>query len=508
MFKKDINITVTAAVLSIINLLLFHIPFYSYVSGNINCDFNGFCIMASLLVIMLVANFFGFYLTLFLGRLVGKILIAITFILNSVSIYFINTYDVMLDDTMMSNVFNTNYAEATSYTSWAAILYLLFMGIVPCVLLFLIKIKYGSWKKFGKSVGISLLIVLVLAFANATNWTWIDRHAPVVGSLLLPWSYIVNTVRLKVHEAELNREEIKLPDATIATDSKDVVVLVIGESARRDHFSLYGYNKNTNPLLSQVQGLKYYKADSYATYTTAGVKAILEHTPTDDLYEPLPNYLYRSGVDVQWRSTNWGEPPLHIEKMKFGSNVTNECQGENCNYDESLIYGLKEHILESGKNKVLIILHSSTSHGPSYNEKYPKEFEIFSPVCDNVELSKCTHNELLNAYDNTIIYTDYLLSKIISDLKELTDWNSTMIFVSDHGESLGEKNLYMHGVPISMAPKEQYEIPFIVWSSNPDVRYKDYDKVTQHHVFHSILKFLGIESPVYDEKMNLYIIEL
>ncbi|MCQ2351724.1 MAG: phosphoethanolamine--lipid A transferase EptA [Paludibacteraceae bacterium] len=506
LFSKNLNITYSAAALSIVNLLFFHIPFYSYVSENINPDFNGFCIMASLLVIMLVANFFGFYLTLFLGRIVGKILIAITFILNSVSIYFINTYDVMLDDSMMSNVYNTNYAEATSYYSSAAILYIIFMGILPCIFLFLIKLKYGSWKKFGSTVGISLLIVLVLAFANATNWTWIDRHAPVIGSLLLPWSYIVNTVRLKVHEAQNNREEIILPDATIATDEKDVVVLVIGESSRRDHFSLYGYSKNTNPLLSQVPNLKYYIANSSATYTTAGVKAILEYADTEDLYEPLPNYLYRNGVDVQWRTTNWGEPPLHIEKYIRDNELRQQCQGNDCEYDKMLIYNLCDRIVESGNNKVLIVLHTSTSHGPSYNQKYPNEFEKFSPVCESVELSKCSKEELLNAYDNSIVYTDYLLNSIINDLQTLTDWNSTMIFVSDHGESLGEKNLYMHGVPISIAPKEQYEIPFIVWSSKPNIEYKDFKEVTQHHVFHSVLKFMGIESPIYNEEMNIFIV--
>ncbi len=182
------------------------------------------------------------------------------------------------------------------------------------------------------------------------------------------------------------------------------------------------------------------------------------------------------------------------------------CKGEGCNYDEILLTGLKEQIASSKKNKVLIILHTSTSHGPTYSKKYPSRFEIFKPVCNSVELGNCSHQELINAYDNTIVYTDYILYNIIEDLKQLKEYKSTMLFVSDHGESLGEKNLYMHGVPLSLAPKEQYEIPFIVWvSDNSSKQLKPNKILSQNHVFHSVLNFLGIQSPIYDEKMNIFV---
>src|SRR5690606_23050463 len=148
--------------------------------------------------------------------------------------------------------------------------------------------------------------------------------------------------------------------------------------------------------------------------------------------------------------------------------------------------------------KILIVLHTSTSHGPSYSTKYPPEFERFIPVCKSVELGECTQEELVNAYDNTIVYTDYILARLIKDLKELKQYNSTMLFVSDHGESLGEYNLYMHGIPAAFAPKEQLEIPFIVWLSDDSKKLKSNETLSQNHVFHSILNFLAIESPVYD----------
>jgi lipid A ethanolaminephosphotransferase len=279
---------------------------------------------------------------------------------------------------------------------------------------------------------------------------------------------------------------------------------VIGESARSENFSLYGYEKNTNPLLSKTSNVFHFDATSSATYTMAGVKSILDYTNTDELYETLPNYLYRNKVEVIWKTSNWGEPPIHIKNYLNRDSLAQNCQGDGCNYDEILTNGLKEEILASNKNKILIVLHTSTSHGPSYSKKYPPQFEVFKPVCNGVELGNCTHTELINAYDNTIVYTDYILSKLIENLKQLKEYNSAMIFVSDHGESLGEKNLYMHGMPLSIAPKEQYEIPFIVWLSDSTKQLKPNESLSQYHVFHSVLNFLHIQSPVYDEKMNIF----
>ena len=215
--------------------------------------------------------------------------------------------------------------------------------------------------------------------------------------------------------------------------------------------------------------------------------------------------MYRNDVEVIWRTTNWGEPPVHIKNYQDRAFLQANCKEDYCHYDEVLLNGLKEQILASKKNKILIVLHTSTSHGPSYNKKYPPQFEEFTPVCQSVELANCSQAELINAYDNTIVYTDYILHKTIESLKQLDSFKSTMLFVSDHGESLGEKNLYMHGIPMSIAPKEQYEIPFIVWvSDSSKKKVKKLETLSQYHVFHSVLNFLHIESPIYNEEMNIF----
>ena len=503
--KNDIKITHFAILMSILNFLFFHFPFYNFVISNLDYkSSNGILLIVSLIILMLILNALVFYLILFISRYVGKFLLVLFFVVNAIVVYFVNTYSVIIDEGMIGNVLNTKYSESSSFFSYKLVLYLILFGIIPSLYIIKARIIKIPLRQFLKTISLTLLFILLLVFANASNWLWIDKNSKTLGGLAMPWSYSVNISLFYTHQYQKNKKEILLPNASIKDNQKSIVVLVIGESARKQNFSLYGYSKNTNPLLSKTPNVFHFDANSSATYTTAGVKSILEYKDTGDLYEILPNYLYRNNVDVIWRTTNWGEPPVHIKNYQDREFLTPSCKGEQCNYDEILLSGLKEQIVASTKNKILVVLHTSTSHGPTYSRKYPPQFEIFSPVCNSVELGKCSHNELINAYDNTIVYTDYFLSKVIEDLKDLREFHSTMIFVSDHGESLGEKNLYMHGLPLSIAPKEQYEIPFIVWLSDGSKQLKPNKVVSQHHVFHSVLNFLKIQSPIYDEQKNIY----
>ena len=249
-----------------------------------------------------------------------------------------------------------------------------------------------------------------------------------------------------------------------------------------------------------------YEATSCATYTTAGTKAILEPEASDDLYELLPNYAFRTGVDVSWRTSNWGEPPIHIDEYLTNEQLGEQHPGENIYYDAILMKGLRERIVSSKKNKVLIVLHTSTSHGPKYADKYPKAFEVFKPVARNVEEGEKNVGMLVNAYDNTIRYTDHLLDSLICMLQGMKEWKSAMMFVSDHGESLGENKVFMHGLPMKLAPKVQYEIPFLVWTSEGFRNYKSElpAVIDQHYVFHSVLNLLSIQSPAYNRDYDLF----
>ncbi len=456
-----------------------------------------------MLVVMLSLNFFFYYLVMSLGRFVGRCILAFTFVIDAVSLYFINTYNVWITDKMMGNVFNTQYSEASAFLTPEAVLYFLFLGVVPVVYVFAQKVSYSSWKRVCANVGISIALILVAVGANARNVLWIDKNSTEIGSLLMPWSCIVNSVRYYSKVQASNKKEILLPDARIATDSHDVCVLIIGESARSANFSLYGYERQTNPYTIS-DSVKAFPAEAADTYTTAGVKAILSYKSTGDLYEILPNYLNRTGVDVIWRTSNWGEPPVHIQKYYEVQKLTERYSEADGRYDGILLQGLKDEIQSSDSTKLLIVLHTSTSHGPTYSTRYPEEFETFTPVCETVEASKSNQQELINAYDNSIVYTDWLIHSVIQVLREIPERRGCVLYVSDHGESLGEGNLYMHGVPARIAPREQLEIPFIVWTSDTTLSPDESREVGQYHVFHSVLSFLGIESPIYNPSLDIF----
>ena len=506
---KKISLFFFSCLVSIGTLLLYNIPFFNYVADNSNESAGRWLLLASLVVVMLSLHFMLTYLTLFLLRKVGRVLLAILSVINAVAVYFIFTYHVIIDATAIENVFNTRYSEASGFFSWSLWLFILAAGVLPAVFCLLQPVVIGKAKKMAAYCGASLAVILAVLALNVHQTLWISQHDTELGGLLQPWSYLVNTCRVISFSHDEQAEEIKLPDGRIADSEKAVVVLVIGESARKANFQLYGYWRDTNPLLSRQKGLKVYQATSCATYTTAGSKAILEPKNTDELYELLPNYAFRTGVDVSWRTSNWGEPPIHIEEYLTDSELSLRYPDEDHHYDGILFHGLRERIVSSDKNKVLIVLHTSTSHGPQYADKYPKEFEVYKPVAKNVEEGEKNVAMLVNAYDNTIRYTDYLLSNLIDTLRSMDDWHSAMIFISDHGESLGENKVFMHGLPMKIAPRVQYEIPFLVWTSKDFRRFKPDSQLPavleQHYVFHSVLNLLSIQSPAYDEAFDVFL---
>lgn len=504
-FNRKRSVAYVCALLSAYTLVAFHYPFFSYVAENVSRDLNGVWLIGSLAIVMFALNYLIYYLLLYLGRVIGKSVMALLLIANAFCFYFVCTYNVLIDRSMMGNFFNTQYSEASSFFSWGMLCYALLLGVLPAIMLFRKKVDYNSIKTFLCNLGLSLAVILVVVGSNYKNTFWIDRHAPIIGSKLMPWSYVINSIRYFNHQKKTNQKEVILPDAEIVTDSKDICVLIIGESARSRNFSLYGYERNTNPLM-KADGVIAIKAQASHTNTLNAVKAILQHTPSRTLYEVLPNYLSRNGVDVVWRSSNWGTPPIHIEKKFTKKSLKKIYPDADDSYDGILFHDLKSHILSSERDKVFIGIHTYTSHGPEYYSNTPEEFKRFVPECRTVEMANAKYEELINAYDNTIVYTDYLVHSVIEMLKrEFPDRRSCVIFISDHGESLGEGGLYMHGVPMATAPAEQLDIPFIVWTSdNTATKVKDIEEAGHYHIYHSVLKFLGLQTPFYDESKNIF----
>jgi lipid A ethanolaminephosphotransferase len=416
---------------------------------------------------------------------------------------------------MMYNVLNTNTAEIRNLLHPRLILYLAAYGIAPCWLFSRVRVVKTSWRRRLALPTATLAVALGWMFAWSSTWLWFDQNSRILGGLTLPWSYVIGTIRAAQERLAPHRQEL-LPPAHFLTQDKTIVILVIGESARANHFSLYGYPRPTNPWTSQDGLLAIPGVRACATYTTAALRCILSardpgwYRSTEA--EPLPSYLNRYGVDVVWRTNNWGEPPINVNTYQRVEDIPGACQGDACRYDEALLHGLDARIRASTAPRIFVVLHLHGSHGPTYEREVPPAFSVFAPACQTVELSACTHQELINAYDNTIRYTDHVLDSAIRMLKSFSSTAALLIYLSDHGESLGEHGLYLHGAPFSVAPDEQTFVPFLIWSSEEFQRRHGAINsmsakgrtITQSNVFHSVMGAFDMRSDAYDPKLDLF----
>lgn len=494
---------------SLVNALVYHAPLYLF--GIDNLDMSSTNALWTLLTLFV----FVFCLT---AAIVGafsiisertiKPLFMLMAIANAIALYFAATYGVVLDKTMMGNVFNTDAAEALALFHPKALVYVAILGVFPCWLLYRTKIRSIGVLRRAAVPLIASLCAVGWLYAASPTWLWIDRHAKQLGALVMPWSYLVNGGRYLIAGMAPSERRLLPPAEANESESRPkVVVLVIGESARAQNFSLYGYARKTNPELEKAGVTVLQPAYACATYTTAAVECILSPDKSFNATEPMTSYLQRNGVDVIWRSHNGGEPPMQISSLQRLEQIPGNCMGDECGFDEGLLRDLEQRIADAKQKRVLVVLHLAGSHGPAYNTRYPARFEVFKPVCRSVQLHQCTREELVNAYDNSILYSDFVVARSIDMLKRLKSYSSSLIYVSDHGESLGEYKLYLHGTPWSIAPEEQKAIPLITWNSDTSVgggaRHIRGD-FSQANVFHSVMGAFGMRSPVFKPDLNVF----
>jgi lipid A ethanolaminephosphotransferase len=495
------------------NLALYHLPLYSFAVANLDpYTWNGVMTVVTLLVAVFVVTSVVLLLASMVSRRLLLYLSMLIALGNSVALYFVVTYQAVLDKTMMGNVFNTDWAEALSYLHPKLLVYVLVFGVVPCVLLMKVRIRPVQIWRTGLAALVTLVAGVGWAYASSSTWLWIDQNAKKLGGMVMPWSYLANAVRYQSTQLE-EADPILLPPATFSSDGRTVVVLVIGEAARAQNFSLYGYDRPTNPNLAEWGVVALANTESCATYTTAALGCILSPAASDpERYEALPSYLYRYGVDVIWRANNWGEPALRVASYERAPELRAACEGPGCQHDEVLLTGLAERIRTSDSQRIFVVLHLRGSHGPAYHSEYPPRFGAFTPVCESVELSECSDEELENAYDNTIVYTDYVLSRVIGLLNDLEDTPAVFLYLSDHGESLGEYGLYLHGTPLSIAPDVQKSIPFLVWMSRAFMQREGVSRAqleqqgrhSQSNVFHSVMGAFDMHSEAYEPRLDIF----
>ncbi len=517
------NIYIFALIFSSLNILLYDSPLFKYILSNLSISsYDGIMILIGVLLSELYLGYLFIILISFIPFFT-KPIIALSFICNSIALYFINSYNVILDKTMMGNVINTNTEESLDLYSYKLILYIIFLGIIPSILILRIKIiKKRSFKKFITFTFAPVLIVLCFFYINSSTWLWLDKNLKILGALSMPFSYSINALRYQIPLWTTNQKQIDLPRGHFVSDKKVVVVLVIGESARAENFSLYGYKTRTNPKLESLKDVVAFpNSTSCATYTTAGVKCILSHLGAKSYgisknYEYLPTYLKKHDIKVFWLTNNAGEPKIEVDSYQKRSDIHSLCTDDLCknnSYDDILLYKLNDLIKENINSNTFIVLHQTGSHGPSYYNKYPKQFEKFTPVCKSVEIKEnCSQKDLINAYDNTILYTDDFLYNTIAILKSFKGTPSVMLYISDHGESLGEDNVYLHGMPNFIAPAVQRSVPFLMWMSDDFKKLRNIDieklsknsSYSQDNIFYSVMGAFGLNSDFYNPHLDVF----
>ncbi len=491
-----------------------------------NWDNAGFLLSIVLLLLFLTI----LLLTMVSSKWTTKPILILILLVSSMTNYFMNTYHVIIDDEMIRNTLQTNLAESADLLSLKQLLYLLFLGILPAYLVYRAPVVYRPIKSELlsklKMILLSLAVIVASLFIYSKHYTSFFREHKPLRFTINPLYWIYATGKYVV--LTYNNGPIILKpmgeDATIASTSQPhkLVIMVVGEAARADHFSLNGYKRETNPKLKQEDIVNFSHFYSCGTSTAVSVPCMFSLLDRADYsykkglsQENVIDVLKHTGkVALLWRDNNSDSKgvALRIPHEDFRTPKQNKICIEGECRDIGMLQGLERFITEHKDKDILIVLHQMGNHGPAYYKRYPKSFEKFTPVCKTNQLEACSREEIANAYDNALLYTDDFLSRVIAFLKQYdTDYQTAMLYIADHGESLGEKGLYLHGLPYFMAPDAQKHVGALMWFGSQSKRYLPIAKLRQNadkhfsqdNLSHTLLGLFGVQSKVYEKRKDM-----
>ena len=478
---------------------------------------------------------FNSVLTLLAFRKTLKPILISLFITSASVAYFMNRYGVLIDAGMMRNFAETNATEVWDLLSPTLFMYIVLLGILPSVLLWKTPIHYRTLYRDLLSkllVSISCFAVMgAVALLNYQGLSSLFRNHHELHLMVVPSNYIgasIGYLREQVVTAQKPfmtlGEDATLDSERTQHSRKSLTVLVVGESARAENFGILGYDRDTTPQLQKEHGLiAFTDFHSCGTETAVSVPCMFSNmgrknydAATAKSQEGLLDVLKHAGLNVIWRDNQSGCKGTcdRVTLQNVSSSKDPQlCANNECR-DEILLQGLQDLIEHLDKDTVLV-LHQMGSHGPEYFKRYPKAFEKFTPVCASNALDKCSRESIVNAYDNTLLYTDHVLASLIDMLRSHQDKVDTaMIYLSDHGESLGEYNLFLHGTPYMLAPDQQKHVPLLVWLSDNYQRSFSVNStclqntrntaLSQDNLFHSMLGLLKVHTHVYNPALDMF----
>ncbi|WP_246167772.1 phosphoethanolamine transferase [Propionivibrio limicola] len=473
------------------------------------------------------------FLALLMNRWTAKPVLAIFIVCTAVATYYMNAFTVFIDQDMLRNVLRTDVSEASELLSLGMLPHLALYAGLPLALLWRVRIKREAWRRAltGRLFSMALAFgVAVLALLSVySQLAPLMRNHKEIRYLVTPGNVAYSLVHVLNNEASAAQRP-RLPvgtDATLgagwAERKKPVLfVIVVGETVRAANWGLSGYARQTTPKLAQREVINFAQMTSCGTNTEVSVPCMFSvhgrrHYDDAKIHqsESLLNVLSHAGFNVLWRDNQSGCKGACTgvgEERLSNAKVPELCDGQRC-LDEILLHDLDRVLADRRGNRVLV-LHQLGNHGPAYFERYPAAFRRFQPTCDTADIATCSTESIVNSYDNALLYTDHVLAKTIDFLRrQAPEYDTAMIYLSDHGESLGENGLFLHGVPYAIAPAEQTRVPLVMWFSPEYARDFGVDTgclraraarpASHDNLFHSVLGLLDVRTHVYDAALDV-----
>ncbi|EJG2379898.1 phosphoethanolamine transferase EptA [Raoultella ornithinolytica] len=457
-----------------------------------------------------------------------RLVISLFILLSASAQYFIWTFGVVIDRAMITNILDTTPAESFALMSGKMVLTLGLSGVLMVALAWWIKISKAKtvWRSIAVrllNILVSALLIVLVAALFYKDYASVFRNNKELVKSLSPSNSIVAINSWYAHNKMDNLPLVNIGEDAVQKPEmhsgprKNLTILVLGETSRAQNFSLGGYERETNPRLKQDDVIYFANTTSCGTATAVSVPCMFSNMPRAHYDEELAHHqegvldiLQRAGIRVLWNDNDGGckgacdrVPHQNVTDL----NLTGQCIDGEC-YDEVLFHNLESYI-DNLQQDGIIVLHTIGSHGPTYYNRYPTEFKKFTPTCDTNEIQSCTQQQLTNTYDNTILYIDYIVDKAIKLLQSKQDkFTTSLVYLSDHGESLGENGVYLHGLPWSIAPETQKHVPMLLWlSEDYQQRYgvssqclqqrAKTDPYSQDNLFSTLLGLLGVDTHEY-----------
>ncbi len=482
---------------------------------------NGFCFLGGLFICLWLIWFIA--AEILFHRYTRKPLAIFFILLNTTAFYFMFTYNATIDKIMFLNILQTDVSEVRDLLRPRFFWFMLVLGILPAAMILKTRILPSSRRRHMAAISIAAGIIALIMLGNFSTTDSFLRSNRNLRYYLAPSNYIGSLISIAKLKARPMQNLVKIgEDATLAPywhgKKKNLFVFVMGETARAANFSLRGYHRPTNEALTAyLQDLIYYKdTQACGTSTAVSVPCIFSHNDrqnfkpgTETHTENLLDILQRAGYKVLWRENNTG-----CQNVCNRVELEDPCKTGKFCLDEILLDNL-ENKAANFTSDAFVVLHQRGSHGPAYSEHYSQEADIYKPICTQKDFPECSKESLVNVYDNTIAYTSQFLAKTIDKLSKLSDkYNTVMIYISDHGESLGENGMLLHSAPYKTAPAEQKDIPFLIWISDSFAKDFNLDKDclrrmaenphSQDNIFHSVLGLSGVKTGLYIPTLDIF----